>query len=55
MTPRERDEFERIKLSADVERRREILVQYEEGLALYRTKIEEDRYDLGKIDQRLGG
>ncbi len=54
MSPGERDKFERIKKTADVERFHEIIVKYEEGLADYRSRVEEHLYEIGKIDERLG-
>jgi hypothetical protein len=52
---RERDEFDRITRLAEIERDRELIAQYEEGMAFYRGRIEDYRYQLGRIDQRLGG
>ena len=54
MTASERDKFERIKLTSDVERFREIIVQYQSGLAHYRTEIEKHLYTIGRIDERWG-
>lgn len=54
MTPREYDKFQRIKRTADIERFREIIVKYEEGLADYRSRIEDQLYKIGRIDERLG-
>jgi hypothetical protein len=51
---REQDEFERIKLHQDVERARLIIEQYETGTAFYRQEIENTRYKLGRLDERLG-
>jgi hypothetical protein len=31
------------------------VAQYEEHLAFYRHRIETQLYDLGKLDERLGG
>jgi hypothetical protein len=52
--PTERDEFERIKLHQDIERARMIITQYEAGLAFHRQEIENKRYRIGRLDERLG-
>lgn len=54
MTASERDKFPRIKLTTDVERAREIILQYQDGLAYYRSKVEGRLYKIGRIDERLG-
>jgi hypothetical protein len=36
-------------------RAREIIVQYEEGFAVYRERIENIRYEIGRLDERLDG
>jgi hypothetical protein len=54
MTPRESDQFKRIKITADIERFREIIVKYQEGMAEYRSLIEDGLYEIGGIDERLG-
>jgi len=54
-TPTEDDEWQRIRLTEQVERDRAILAQYTEHLAFYQTRIEEARYELGRLDERLGG
>jgi hypothetical protein len=54
-TPREDDEFERIRLAAEIEHARLLIVQYEEHQAYYRDKVEDNRYQLGRLDERLGG
>jgi hypothetical protein len=54
-TPREDDEFRRIELMSHLERECGIVALYEQNLAFYRTRIEERLYELGKLDQRLGG
>jgi len=54
MSPRERDEFERIRRIAQIEKDRNFLEQYDEGMAFYRSRIEDNRYELGRIDERLG-
>ncbi len=50
----EESQFERIRLTAQLDRDREIVAQYEEGLAYYRQRIEDARYELGRFDERLG-
>jgi len=54
-SPRERDEFERIRRVAQIEKDRNFIARYEEGTAFYRTRIEDNRYELGRIDERLRG
>jgi hypothetical protein len=52
---RSEEEFERIKLHQDIARARLIVEQYETGMAYYRLEIENYRYRLGRLDERLGG
>lgn len=52
-SPRESEEFERIQLAAQLERDRLIVRQYEEGLADRRYRIEQTRYRMGVLDERL--
>ncbi|GIF97412.1 hypothetical protein Cci01nite_25060 [Catellatospora citrea] len=40
--------------TGEVERDREIVAKYEEGLGFHRSRIEADRYELGELDERLG-
>jgi len=54
MTPRERDEFRRIGLAADMERARGLILEYEEHQAHFRDRVEQARYEMGKLDERLG-
>ena len=54
-TPNEDDEFERIRLVARVERARMFIAQYEEHQEFYRRQVEDGRYELGRLDERLGG
>src|SRR5712691_5736962 len=54
-TAREEDEFERIRTTAELERDRAIVARYEEHLAFYRRRIETQLYNLGRLDERLGG
>lgn len=51
---REHDQFTRIELAARLENDRQLVVQYEKGLAFFRTRVEDTRYELGKLDERLG-
>ena len=51
----EGDEFERMRLVDRIERDRELVAQYEEHQAFYRARIEDSRYKLGRLDERLGG
>jgi hypothetical protein len=55
VTPRERDEFERINITAEMERARYLVAQYEEHQEHFRNRIERHQYRLGKLDERLGG
>jgi hypothetical protein len=51
---RDRDEFERISLFADIERDRAMIERYEDGQAFFRTRIEDRKYRIGQLDERLG-
>lgn len=53
-TPQERDEFERMRLVEQIEKDRQIIASYEENMMFYRIRIEENRYALGRLDERLG-
>jgi len=55
ITPRENDEFERIQLVAQIERDRHLIAQYDEHQAFYRGRVCDNRYKLGRLDERLGG
>ena len=55
MTPKERDEFDRMRVSAEMERARAFVTQYEDHQRHFRRQIEEYAYELGKLDERLGG
>ncbi|RZS44138.1 hypothetical protein EV193_10112 [Herbihabitans rhizosphaerae] len=50
----EHDAFHRIKLTADVQRKHELLAHYRTGMHDLIEQIEDCRYDLGRIDERLG-
>jgi hypothetical protein len=52
---RVRDEFARMHLTAQLAKSREIIAQYEVGLAFHRRRVEDTRYELGRLDERLGG
>jgi hypothetical protein len=54
-TPNEDDQFERIRLVARIERARALITQYEESQEFFRRQIEDSRYELGRLDERLGG
>jgi hypothetical protein len=49
------DEFRRVRVTAQLSRDREMINQYEIGLAFHRQRAEDARYDLGHLDERLGG
>lgn len=51
----ESDHFERIRLNDQIDRDRAIVQQYETGLTYYQGRIEDTRYELGRLDERLGG
>jgi len=50
-----RDEFARMQLTAQLAKSRDIIAQYEVGLAFQRQRVEDTRYELGRLDERLGG
>jgi hypothetical protein len=52
---RQGDEFERMRLVAQIERDRQLVAQYAEHQSFYRARIEDSRYELGRLDERLGG
>lgn len=52
---READEFERMRLTAQIERARGLIAQYDEHQEFFRRQIENNRYELGRLDQKLGG
>ncbi len=54
MTPRERDEFERLGVVAEVERARSFIAQYTDHQEHYRREIEKNPHLLGRLDERLG-
>jgi hypothetical protein len=51
---RSEHEFKRIRLHHTVEQKRAFVAQYERGLAFAREAIEEARYEIGRLDERLG-
>jgi hypothetical protein len=44
-----------MRLVAQIERDRALIVQYEENQAFYRARVEDSRYQLGRLDERLEG
>ncbi|MEV6927418.1 hypothetical protein AB0M46_23335 [Dactylosporangium sp. NPDC051485] len=44
-----------MRLVAQIERARGLIVQYDEHQEFYRRQIEDSRYELGRLDERLGG
>ena len=52
---RDDDEIDRMTINERIERDRQIIATYEENMAFYRRRIEDDRYRLGRLDERLGG
>ncbi len=54
-TPNEQDEFERMRLVAQIERARALIEQYEQHQEFYRRQVEDSRYEIGRLDERLGG
>ena len=52
---RVRDEFTRMELTARLSRDREIIAQYETNVEFFRRRVEDTRYELGRLDERLGG
>jgi hypothetical protein len=55
MDDREKDEFDRFRLAARLDRDYELVEKYEEGMRYVWNDIADARYDLGKLDERLGG
>jgi hypothetical protein len=55
ISPDEHDEFERIRLVAQIDRARGLIAKYEEHQEFYRRQVEDSRYELGRFDKRLGG
>jgi hypothetical protein len=53
MDQTEHDEFIRIRLHQEIERARMLIGKYEEGLAHFRQEIEDNKYDIGRLDERL--
>jgi hypothetical protein len=51
----EYDEFERIRLTEQMEKDRRLIAVYEANMAEFRRRIEDTRYELGRLDERLGG
>ena len=54
MGNRQDDHFERMKLATAIERARGLIAHYDEGRAFYCRMIEESRYNIGRLDERLG-
>lgn len=52
---REQDEFDRIQVSTQIAKDRLMITQYEEGLEHRRARVENNRYELGRLDERLRG
>ena len=52
-TPEEEDQFRRIELVAKIDRAREHLAQYDQHRADFQHKIEEWKYEIGRLDERL--
>lgn len=44
-----------MRLVAQIERARAFITQYEEHQEFYRRQVEDSRYELGRLDERLGG
>ncbi len=51
----ERDHFERIQLMEQLEKDRRMIASYEANMVFFRQRIEDTRYSLGRLDERLGG
>lgn len=52
--PRDRDELERMKLHTDNERFRLLISNYTAALDLYHSRLSDNAYALGRLDERLG-
>ncbi|WP_173079285.1 hypothetical protein [Phytohabitans rumicis] len=48
------DEFKRIALHQLIEKDRQMITKYEEGMAHYHQRIETSQYEIGRLDERLG-
>jgi hypothetical protein len=55
LTPREQDEFDRMQLTAEIERKRGLIASYDENQELYRREVGDHLYSIGRIDERLAG
>jgi hypothetical protein len=55
MTPKEQDEFERMEVTAKLERARALIAQYDEHREHFRREIEKGLYRMGRLDERLEG
>lgn len=44
-----------VRERARLQRARDFIAQHEESLAFYRRQVEDTRYELGRLDERLGG
>jgi hypothetical protein len=53
MDSTEADNFRRIQLVADVDRARDMVARYREGIDYYRRQIDQFRYLLGRVEERL--
>jgi hypothetical protein len=51
----EDDEFEGIQTADQIERDRALVAQCDDHQSYHRTRIENNRYKLGRLDERLGG
>lgn len=54
-TPHERDVFTRIRTIDQIERDRAVIARYEVNMLFFSTRIENQLYELGGLDERLGG
>ncbi|MEU8005022.1 hypothetical protein AB0B66_28015 [Catellatospora sp. NPDC049111] len=52
---RVKHEFNRMELTARMERDREIIAKYEVGREFHRERVENTHYELGRLDEKLGG
>jgi hypothetical protein len=43
-----------MRLVAEIQRARLLIAQYEEHLAYFRGTVEDNRYLLGRLDERIG-
>jgi hypothetical protein len=51
---REEDEFKRIRVTAEIEKDRDIVARNDVHQAFFRNRIEDKIHELGRLNERLG-